>query len=320
MPTHRLIFVNRTPYRVLESSVPIQDGDLLRGFRCDLHSRLADKLIEDAEDEDQATLALRLVYGLAQETFFALLFAVLQAPDAPTAWLLLYRNKDLLELISAFQNGQHFPSRITCPDSGSWHELAVMLMPEQIAQTPAYRQRAEKLGSFWAKWAAEQLNESHRAEFNSLKHGLRIAKASPFLAIDGQQLEGEGHGSWFATAQVRLSDVALGLCMRSWSAKALHSRIKLMSSSSSNLIEILKLIHAPTDDRRLVFDLPTADELEAAKLGKKPLSTFNVRPTLEAIPSARRLKYEEAYPEYSRVAGSLRIGGTPEGDDNEGAR
>lgn len=312
MPTYKLIFVNRTPYRVIESSVPYRDGDLLQGFSCDLYEKMADKLLPDVDIDDAAALGLRLLYGLAQETFFALLFAFLQAPEAPTAWLLRYRNRDLKELIEKYQKSQEFPSRFTCPKSGTWKELAMMLAPEPIREQEIQQTRIERLGGFWAEWALEQLDDSHRAEFNSLKHGLRAAKANPVAWIGSKQLEGEGQGSWFATFAATQQNMALGICMRSWSGKVLHSRIKLMTKSSSNILELLKLIHAPTAEKRFEYDLPIEDEMDSAKLGTKPLSTLSLSPEVAPLQSLPKLTYADAYEEYSKLTGPLRITGNLE--------
>src|SRR5215813_11903501 len=105
MAEYKLIFVNRRPFRVWPRASTYRDQDLILGLQPDLHLRLAKDLADSLGDEDNshAVLGLRLLYGLSLEAFFALLFAVLQAPEAPSAWLLLYRSEDLEELIERFQ-------------------------------------------------------------------------------------------------------------------------------------------------------------------------------------------------------------------------
>lgn len=307
----KLIFVNKKPFRVWTHASAFKDEDLLLGFRPDLHMQLAMKLIEmlDQEGSDHAVLGLRLLYGLAQEAFFALLFSTLQAPDAPTAWLLLYQNRDLCELIRRFQEGVELPSRLVCPEPGSWEALAVMLFPESLMQEVASRARARRLGSFWAEWAQEQLDDDMRAEFNGLKHGTRIRTATPYLAVDHFPFEGEAHGSVFATCESSYSDVVLGICARSWSGRTLYSRLKLMAASSSNLVGFLRLIHRAGDTSNITIELPDDDELDSAKPSGKPLIGLRLGPSWEKNRVCTPLTYEEAIIEYRKGSGTPRFGG-----------
>lgn len=311
MTEYELIFVNREPFRVWSGASTYRDQDLIHGLRPDLHLRLAKDLVDSLnhEDNDHAVLGLRLLYGLGLETFFALLFATLQAPGAPSAWLLLYRDDDLQELIERFQAGEDLPSRLVCSEPGSWEALAVMLFPSSLMEDEACRGRAKRLGQLWAEWASEYLNKDMKAEFNSLKHGLRIRSAAPYLAIDGNVIESDEHGSWFATCQKSKSDVLLGVCARSWSGRTLYSRLKLITTSSRNLVEILKLLHRVGDTDRFTCELPEDDELDAAKPSGKPLAGLRFGPSWGENRHSSRLSYEEAIDEYRKLSGTVKIEG-----------
>jgi len=53
----------------------------------------------ETEDAQRAAVALRSAYSHALETFFALLFAAIQAPDCVPAWLALYQPAELVALV-----------------------------------------------------------------------------------------------------------------------------------------------------------------------------------------------------------------------------
>jgi len=311
MAEYKLIFVNKKPFRVWPSASTYRDQDLILGLQPDLHLRIAQNLANSLSDEDNshAVLGLRLLYGLSLEAFFALLFAMLQAPEAPSAWLLLYRSEDLEELIERFQAGADLPSRILCPEPGSWEALALMLFPISCVEHSNARTRIKRLGSLWREWAAELLDKDMRAEFYSLKHGARIRSAAPYLSINDLQIEGSEHGSWFATCEKSKSDVLLGTCARSWSGWTLYSRLKLMASSHRNLVEILRIAHKAGDTSRSVIELPEHTELDAATSSGKPLVGLRIGASWEKGRQAVPLTYEEAIVEYKRFSGTLTFGG-----------
>jgi hypothetical protein len=148
-----------------------------------------------------------------------------------------------------------------------------------------------------------------KAEFNSIKHGARIQSAAPYLSVNDTQIEGHEHGSWFATCEKSKSDILLGVCARSWSGRALYSRLKLMATSRHNLVEILRIAHQAGDTNRSIIELPDHDELDAAKLGGKPLAGLRIGASWEKGRHAIQLSYEDALIEYKRFSGPLTFDG-----------
>jgi hypothetical protein len=308
-----IIFVGEKPFRVWRSESPFRDGDPLLGMRPDLHVAACEPLkniLAVDPKNDQATLGLRLHYGLAQEAFFALLFAALQAPEVPTTWLLLYTTPDLLGLIERFARGKDLPSVLRCPDPGSWESLAETLVPKCVLDDSTNRRRIRRLGCFWAEWAAEQSNGETRAEFNSLKHGLRLRSASPFLSIAGHQIEGDEHGSWFARAACSGPDVVLRLCGRCWSSPTLLARMHLMALSSRNVLAMLRLLHRAGDTSKLEIEIPEDEELEAATLSGKPLAGFTLGPTWDGGRKPEPFDVAEARRQYDGRSGVPNYDGT----------
>lgn len=273
-----LIFVNRRPYRVFDTLPVPPEQHLLSGYEPEFHEKLAESLIERVKEskDEHATLGLRLLYGLAQETFFGWLFAVMQAPRAPSAWLSLYNNNDLRELIVRFQAGEDLPNFTKCRKPGSWELLPELLLPECLTQSE--RQRVRQLGLLWGQWASEQLDVRSRNEFNSLKHGMRARMGSMMLMIAGTQIEGEEHGSFFVNYSRKGPDLLARFNSRSWSGLRLFAHIQLMTMSISNLVTFLRGLHHIGDTSRYEYRLPNADELDRAAVDK-PLEGFDFGPT-----------------------------------------
>src|SRR3954462_13843791 len=113
MSQNDVIFVSDRHYRVWIEASHFKTRDLISGFDPFYFSQLADLLRTglNGDSTERATLGIRTIYGLAVEAFFALLFATLQAPHAPAAWLLLYEPRDLRTLIHRFEKGEDLPSK-----------------------------------------------------------------------------------------------------------------------------------------------------------------------------------------------------------------
>jgi hypothetical protein len=209
-----------------------------------------------------ATLGLRTIHGQAVEAVFALLFALLQAPTAPVAWLLLYQPRDLRVLVKKVAAGAQFPCRFALGD-WTWRGVAAALMPCQ--DDPAGDEAIEKFSSFWARLANDFRHPRAIHEYNSLKHGLRARPASPVFAIGGYQLTSAEHGSWFPVVNNRGSDVLVGIGCRSWSAGSLLAELKLIAASIKNVVAIQKLIHGIGDAGRVELEVPSEEEVLAAR-------------------------------------------------------
>lgn len=259
-----LIFVNQKPYRIWTGDSILRTEDFLRGFDPNHHLEVA-KLLEpgiEGPNSETAALGIRTLQGLASEAFFALLFALVQAPTVPAAWLLLYKPSDLEELIAKVVAGVSLPSRLKLKGE-SWKGLAHTLFPirdEDLAGAPAV---VTSFGELWERLAGELTDESARREFNSLKHGLRARAASPLISLGGHVIPAAEHGSSFPVANKLQADVRLSIGLRSWSARSLLAQLELISASQSNLLALFKQLHGI--EQHLELTIPKAQVFEAAK-------------------------------------------------------
>jgi hypothetical protein len=175
----RIIFVNDRPYRVWHTISVMPTSEFLQGVSYDYFSLLADMYEEQLAQENAwaAKLALRTTYGQALEAFFAVLFATLQAPFDPAAWLLLYRPGDIVKLLKRFESGKELPSCIQLPEPRSWNAMARLFHPLELQDVDSPDQVISDFSVLWQELSAEMQDPIGSAEYNSLKHGFR-AKAS----------------------------------------------------------------------------------------------------------------------------------------------
>lgn len=294
-PEAHLIFVNQRPYRIWSGVSPFRTEDFLQRFD-PLHHVHLGRLLEgglDGEAPDPATLGIRIVHGLATEAFFALLFALLQAPDAPAAWFLLYRPGDIEELTRRFESGERLPSRINS-DIKSWLTLAQLLIPIDDDES------VQRFGTFWERLAADYRNAQTKQELNSLKHGFRASAGSPYVAIGGHKLAVAEHGSSFPVLNRRKTEVVLTLGSRSWSARCLLAELELLSASMINLLALLKQLHGLTE--HLELEVPEAADFEAAEPPKaQVLSSLALNTDWPSAVGLEPLERNEALASYEQL-------------------
>lgn len=307
-----IIFVNERPYRVWVEESHFRNRDLISGFDPYYFSYLADVIRPEINGTlgEKAALGIRTIYGLAVEAFFAMLFATLQAPQAPAAWLLLYKPGDIRELIQRFEACKDLPSIIVPREPGSWEALVGMLLPITEADHQNAPSIVSQLGQFWKLLAEEFVDDISSAEFNSLKHGLRARPASPWLSVNGHAFTGAANGSAFPMHRCLGSEVLVNIGTRTWSAEQLCAALKLISSSLVNLLTLLKYMHIEKPER-LAFELPSQEEFDAAKPASHPLSSFRLGSNWHPGLSVPKLDKAEALRMYKEMSGPLEAYRTP---------
>ncbi len=122
----------------------------------------------------RAALALRINYGMAVEALFAILGAVIQAPDCVFGWLGAYKNDELRELVRRISDAA--PLRTLPPfRPATWSEIsAVLLEPLRARSVESHQQVSELFARSWRLFAGELINDQAIREYNSLKHGFRV--------------------------------------------------------------------------------------------------------------------------------------------------
>jgi len=128
----------------------------------------------EARDAMHAALALRLNYGMAVEALFALLCAIVQAPDCVFGWLSAYRNEELRDLVERISSGQKVRSLQPFRPC-TWRQVsAVLLAPLEAKDTVQHTTFTGLFEKAWKVFSRELLTRDSAREYNSLKHSFRV--------------------------------------------------------------------------------------------------------------------------------------------------
>lgn len=144
---------------------------------------------DDPEERRRAATAIRTAYHHGLESFFALLFATLQAPSCVPGWMQVYSPADLRDMARAVDPGvrgrgaQSERARALREDMLPyvWLRPRSFLRWEGISRAihrlDADEEQAAKtqqlFGRLWHGFARDLVNDAFVSEYNSIKHGLR---------------------------------------------------------------------------------------------------------------------------------------------------
>jgi hypothetical protein len=164
--------IHETPYCVWEFDLPAKNREFLEQLDPDYFFYQAETHHRNLSKEDptrqRAAIALRLSYGHALETLFALLGAVIQAPDCPLGYVTLYRPSELQHVIRRIGR---MPVLTKLDVPLTWESLAALIFENTL---PEGREALEKASArAWARFAADFVDLELTREYNTLKHGLR---------------------------------------------------------------------------------------------------------------------------------------------------
>jgi hypothetical protein len=193
----------------------------------------------DGDDRFRAACAIRAVYWHCMETFFALLFATLQAPRATYAWLLDYRPGDLPKLIACVNASQRFPTAFQF-ESISWASIASLLIPSDESDAVRMREIQLAFARAWSYLSEEAASEVCRAEYNTIKHGFRLRSRGFTLTIGDPPIVSGGseYGSQFFSRE-SIGDSRLHFRGRrqleNWLPNATIEKVRIMVSSLHNI-------------------------------------------------------------------------------------
>lgn len=222
----------------------------------------------ELEANQRAAIALRLAYSHGLEALFSLLFATLQAPDCIGGWLLRYSAGDLRSLVVKVGRGRKVYSKVAL-SSVSWKAVAAVIhghIDRASEDKGAAPDLALLFGNLWSRFARDYLDELQSQEYNSLKHGLRVAPGGFHLRIGRQPEEGvpappaamrpaggSEYGSTFFKRE-HLTDDKRHFRTRwqsvNWNPENHFHGLRLLAVSMHNVIAFAKLVTgaAPPED------------------------------------------------------------------------
>lgn len=273
----------------------------------------------DGDERHRAALALRTAHGQAIETLFALLAACAQAPRFPLGWLLRYKVVELKEVVQAISAGRPFPNLVVAKPV-TWEALSKLVHSHIAEPIRIERKLAERFARLWHRLARTFATDDFVAEYNSLKHGLRVtpggfslwvgeeeAPGQPAAPEDMRAVGGCEFGSSFFEArripEAQGHDASLSHVSRNWRPEALALDLQLIAQSARNVISFLQGL-AGEDTSKVRFAWP-ADEQAFERYGDFLVSieTMSTGPTVTAD-DIGRISREEILADYAAEPGS----------------
>ncbi len=161
---------NRQFLRGLDPAFYVHQANLLQSGLSEHDARS----IKNPNDRFSA-LALRIQFGMALESMFALLGAVIQAPDCVFGWLSVYQNSDLVGLVQRITD--HGSLRTRKPfRPATWENISRLLLQPLAEESPDNHERlSRQFSDTWYHFARFYCDPIRAREYNCLKHSFRIS-------------------------------------------------------------------------------------------------------------------------------------------------
>jgi hypothetical protein len=216
------------------------------------------------DDELRHAVALRVAYHHAMETFFALLFAAVQAPHAVFGWLGAYEVRELRELARRALDGAPFLDGVGLT-STSFDAIAALILQNLVLPDKS-REAALKreFGACWARMAEDFVNDDIQAEYTAAKHGARLVSGGFGVSIGLEPAPGvrppdsamtNMGSSQFGSHQIRLSKVrsqsnryVAERTSRNWRPEGLPAALQLLSASMKNVKAFVSVVTGARPD------------------------------------------------------------------------
>ncbi len=170
---------------MVPESLPTITG--IRNFEhiADLHAAAL-----EGDQKQYAAAALRLGYSHGLETLFALLCAIVQAPDCVIGWFLKYKNNDLEDLVRKINERRVICSKLRSRQI-TWRTIADLVFTYfKTGDDEKDESIREKFSRLWGHFASDFLDKNFDLEHNSIKHGSRAKMGGFYLAMGAEDVPG----------------------------------------------------------------------------------------------------------------------------------
>ena len=235
-----LEFINKIDPKYFEHIAGLH-GDLLEG-----------------DQKQYAAAALRVAYSHGLETLFALLCAVVQAPDCVIGWFLKYRNSELFELVRKINHGSIIYSKLRCHRI-TWRVIADLVFSEFKTGDDEKDERIRRnFARLWGHFASDFLDTKFDLEYNSIKHGSRARMGGFYLAMGAEDVPGVpaapeqmrtmansvfGSSYFVADRLHENRNFTVSHQSLNWVPDNYVDALHLISSSIHNVIACLRILH-----------------------------------------------------------------------------
>jgi len=278
MIDNTIIVVNDEPYCVWEAQLHERNAQFLSGIDAEYYEYLF-KLYMGSEDEERASIALRSAFHHAQETFFSLIGALLQAPNAAYAWIAKCTNRDLRTIVYRIcHEDESLYTRFTFKDNYvSWLAISKIVCNWYLPGSEKQKSTIELFAQLWLWLAQEFLDEHNINEYKSIKHGFRIRPGGFTMAFgleheygvapppsEMQFLGGSKYGASFfvvnpvGNAKGNRNITSRRYCIN-WKIEKMGTLLQLLASSIQNVTNALKILDG-TPAGECKFTRPSEDQ------------------------------------------------------------
>lgn len=252
--------VDDRPYACWEWNLRARNLEFLRGIDPSYYTYVADANAEHLEDEEhghKAALAIRIAYSQGLETLFALLSAMVQAPECVIGWLLAYRNVELESLVRKLSRRQPVLNRLNIEPT--WENLSAVVHRYFAYDDEKKAWIAEGYARAWARFAGDFLDGKASNEYNSIKHGLRARLGGFGLSVGVEKVPGQAAppeemkpvgGSKYGTSYYTIEKFGEGRTnfrarqnSRNWIPDNLAEGLYLLAWSIGNVVGCLRILN-----------------------------------------------------------------------------
>lgn len=264
---------------------------------------------EDKQDQS-AALALRTAYSHGLETFFAFLFAAIQAPDCVIGWVHKYDVSQIRSLLQKVKNRQPIFSKVGIHPF-TWRNISNTVLSFKLEDKDKEARIKQNFAMAWGRFADEFLQPTFAYEYNSIKHGLRAKSGGFWVAFGKEDVPGKraspermrllgktDYGSTFYTVEafdIKAKDntkrhFRLLRHSQSWNIEKYFLGLHLISLSLQNVLAFLKIVNG-CDPVSVEFAWPDNEEHfqepKNPRLGVSGISMNNIIPVETIIPFSK---------------------------------
>lgn len=214
----------------------------------------------DKKEKLYASINLRNSYSMGLETMFALIGALLQAPDCVVGWMMKYKISELHSLVKTIHSYLPIKTKFSKVKLQGWESIMRIIFgyfPKNVEQNidEIISNYAQTIASFASEYSSQKFNN----EYNSIKHGFRIRAGGFKLALklaskDGKEIE---NSKWislldseFGTSfyfEEKLKDSSNNIRIKNlsinWQPENFYNALYLISYIIENIKTFLCLVH-----------------------------------------------------------------------------
>ena len=286
--------VNERPYCLWDWQLPRANLEFIDDIDSDYFSYVAkvNSPLLFGADKHRAAVAIRIAYSLGLETFFALLFACLQAYDCVGGWFYKYQPGDLRTLIDKVRHRDTFYSKFE--HSFSWRGITEVVFSKIIADQDVKISVFETFENLWGRFSLDFSNPQNTYEYNSLKHGLRVRagggtlktgrEKEPGVLADGERFYtmGSEFGTHFFVPEKlceKKKNFRLNSASLFWHPQNLVHGLGMISVSIYNLKVFLK-VQLASEAEDLSMIIPTREESQMPWQLHSSLNGLSMNPNI----------------------------------------